>query len=192
SADALAPRVKFHRSISDDMVSMLYVVLYCCVRWLPHNDVEGPGRKVCRLFDQYYSDGDGSIVGGHSKNSQKVTRFFIRNILFDNVHTQSWINSLQLPCCLWLYNASGIRAYADSKAIRADLGEYLQGDTSETMLKHQSRSRCVPIDKQESRISPARTKRMLQDHPNVFNRSHLVAEPRHTANRMLSGLVKKK
>ncbi|KAH8104246.1 hypothetical protein DFH11DRAFT_165782 [Phellopilus nigrolimitatus] len=95
SADALNPGVGFRHQISDDMESMLYVVLYCCVRWLPHNDVESFGRKVCRLFDQHYSDGDGSIVGGDSKNSQKVkkvTRFFTRNILFDNVHTQSWIN----------------------------------------------------------------------------------------------------
>ncbi|KAH8115727.1 hypothetical protein DFH11DRAFT_1702560, partial [Phellopilus nigrolimitatus] len=36
SAEALSNYTDFRHKIQDDMESLLYIVLYCCVRWLPH------------------------------------------------------------------------------------------------------------------------------------------------------------
>ncbi|KAH8115724.1 hypothetical protein DFH11DRAFT_1702549 [Phellopilus nigrolimitatus] len=91
SADALNPGAQFRHSIKDDMESMLYVVLYCCVRWLPHNKLGKLGQRMHMFFDQYDIEVDDTMVGGTNKNCEKVCRYFTRIFVFENVQTQTWI-----------------------------------------------------------------------------------------------------
>ncbi|KAH8115716.1 hypothetical protein DFH11DRAFT_1586639 [Phellopilus nigrolimitatus] len=55
SAELLDGAANFRHSIKDDMESLFYVVLYCCVRWLPHNKVDSlddEGTLHQRLYTQ--------------------------------------------------------------------------------------------------------------------------------------------
>ncbi|KAH8115734.1 hypothetical protein DFH11DRAFT_1507170, partial [Phellopilus nigrolimitatus] len=91
SAAALDAQFNFRHSIKDDMESMLYIVLYCCVRWLPHNEPGKLGHKMHKFFDQYDNEEDDTMVGGDAKNSEMVTRKFTRSFVFEDVQTQAWI-----------------------------------------------------------------------------------------------------
>ncbi|KAH8115737.1 hypothetical protein DFH11DRAFT_1507405, partial [Phellopilus nigrolimitatus] len=93
SAESLDARANFRHLIKDDMESMLYVVLYCCVRWLPHNEVDLLGHRMHRFFDQYEIGNNGALVGGDAKTSQMVRGTFTRDFIFNNAHVQSWINT---------------------------------------------------------------------------------------------------
>ncbi|KAH8115730.1 hypothetical protein DFH11DRAFT_1742744 [Phellopilus nigrolimitatus] len=76
STDALSRCGKFCHTIHDDMESMLYIVLYCCVRWLPHSEVNSLGRRMHYFFDAYNEEGNCTIVGGTRKLMQKYNRNF--------------------------------------------------------------------------------------------------------------------
>ncbi|KAH8115731.1 hypothetical protein DFH11DRAFT_1301613 [Phellopilus nigrolimitatus] len=93
SAESLDAGANFRHSIKDDMESMLYVVLYCCVRWLPHNEVDLLGHRMHRFFDQYEIGNYGALVGGDAKTGQMVRGTFTRDFIFNNAHVQSWINT---------------------------------------------------------------------------------------------------
>ncbi|KAH8115742.1 hypothetical protein DFH11DRAFT_1854205 [Phellopilus nigrolimitatus] len=92
STEALHINPRFRHKIQDDMESMLYVVLYCCVRWLPHNKVENLGHKMYKFFDQYDSEDGNIIVGGGDKDGQKLARRFTQLFNFEDIATRFWIN----------------------------------------------------------------------------------------------------
>ncbi|KAH8115735.1 hypothetical protein DFH11DRAFT_1586858 [Phellopilus nigrolimitatus] len=73
------------------MESMLYIVLYCCVRWLPHSEVNILGGRMHNFFDHYLDEGNCTIVGGIGKTIQKYNRNFTDMFAFEDTHTQHWI-----------------------------------------------------------------------------------------------------
>ncbi|KAH8115722.1 hypothetical protein DFH11DRAFT_1301369 [Phellopilus nigrolimitatus] len=92
SAAALQVDSGFRHKIQDDMESMLYVVLYCCVRWLPHNEVENLGHKMYKFFDQYDREDGNIIVGGTDKFAQQHARTFTKRFKFEDDAIGLWIN----------------------------------------------------------------------------------------------------
>ncbi|KAH8115718.1 hypothetical protein DFH11DRAFT_1301272 [Phellopilus nigrolimitatus] len=91
STDALSKCGDFCHTIQDDMESMLYIVLYCCVRWLPHSEVNILGGRMHNFFDHYLDEGNCTIVGGIGKTIQKYNRNFTDMFAFEDTHTQHWI-----------------------------------------------------------------------------------------------------
>ncbi|KAI0940213.1 hypothetical protein AcV5_001383 [Taiwanofungus camphoratus] len=97
SCDVLLSQDKAH-SIEDDMESMLYVVLYCSMRWLSHNlaeDLETLAEYCRALFDFVQVKADGSIImGGTGKAANRLHRNYTRAIQWTCKPVHEWLNTV--------------------------------------------------------------------------------------------------
>ncbi|KAL5480740.1 hypothetical protein ACEPAI_9680 [Sanghuangporus weigelae] len=94
SARALRSRRDFRHIIEDDMESLFYVVMYGCLRWLPHNDVPRLGKWIRRFFDEAVEYGDGRDIGGLDKIINQAGRGsdFREAFQFPNEFVQAWFD----------------------------------------------------------------------------------------------------
>ncbi|KAL5522450.1 hypothetical protein ACEPAG_8466 [Sanghuangporus baumii] len=94
SARALRSRRDFRHTIEDDMESLFYVVMYGCLRWLPHKDVPRLGKWIRRFFDEAVEYGDGRDIGGLDKIINQAGRGsdFREAFQFPNEFVQAWFD----------------------------------------------------------------------------------------------------
>ncbi|KAL5495953.1 hypothetical protein ACEPAH_3185 [Sanghuangporus vaninii] len=94
SARALRSRRDFRHTIEDDMESLFYVVMYGCLRWLPHNDVPRLGKWIRRFFDESVEYGDGRDIGGLDKIINQAGRGsdFREAFQFPSELVQAWFD----------------------------------------------------------------------------------------------------
>ncbi|OJT04963.1 hypothetical protein TRAPUB_4244 [Trametes pubescens] len=79
-------------TLEDDMESLLYVVLYCALLYLPHNlDDESLEVVIQRLFDQSV-DIDGELRGGFGKIANRAGCTLTGRIKFANPDLQKWLD----------------------------------------------------------------------------------------------------
>ncbi|KAL5523304.1 hypothetical protein ACEPAF_1571 [Sanghuangporus sanghuang] len=114
SARALRSRRDFRHTIEDDMESLFYVVMYGCLRWLPHNDVPRLYKWIRGFFDEAVDYGDGRNIGGLDKDINQACHGsdFREVFQFPNEFVQAWfdigyeylatIHDLQRDCGLEL------------------------------------------------------------------------------------------
>ncbi|OBZ71466.1 hypothetical protein A0H81_08662 [Grifola frondosa] len=80
-------------SLPDDMESLLYVVLYCSLRWLPHNDAKSLPDTIRDIFNQtrYVR---GHTFGGVGKHAELYTRTYTRDITWGTAPIQQWLETV--------------------------------------------------------------------------------------------------
>lgn len=93
SVKALSNKANFRHSIADEMESLLYVVLYCCARWLRHNNIPDLGEHMQNFFN-VVQKAEGKDVGGQGKTFQMMNRFFTDPFIFENKNVGQWINGM--------------------------------------------------------------------------------------------------
>ncbi|KAI0354872.1 hypothetical protein OH77DRAFT_1404217 [Trametes cingulata] len=78
----LDPRGETKATLQDDMESLLYVVLYCALLWLPHNlSRDRLARLIVCIFDQYERYA-GDFRGGAGKVANAAERMFTQEVKF--------------------------------------------------------------------------------------------------------------
>ncbi|KAI0948918.1 hypothetical protein AcW1_008660 [Taiwanofungus camphoratus] len=93
SAKVLSGDKALH-TLQDDMESILYVVLYCALRWGPHNVKRKTLFNTLRhLFDEAWEDDDGTS-GGSGKLLNKFTRRYTKAFTFHSVPLQYWLDTV--------------------------------------------------------------------------------------------------
>ncbi|KAI0694171.1 hypothetical protein C8T65DRAFT_57867 [Cerioporus squamosus] len=86
------------QTIEDDMESLLYVVLYCALLWLPHNlSVRELSETYTRFFEFSTIHG-GAAVGGDAKASNAYNRRYTRDIVFDCPAVKTWLDTIMDYC----------------------------------------------------------------------------------------------
>ncbi|KAH9928049.1 hypothetical protein B0H21DRAFT_762822 [Amylocystis lapponica] len=83
-------------TLADDMESMLWVVLYCSLLWLPVHELH-PGARwntIGEMFEARRVSPTGRVVGGHGKIANMRTRRFTNNVEFDNTQLQTWLTTV--------------------------------------------------------------------------------------------------
>ncbi|KAL1939424.1 hypothetical protein VTO73DRAFT_9980 [Trametes versicolor] len=79
-------------TLEDDMESLLYVVLYCALLYLPHNlDDESLETVIQRLFDHSVQI-KGVLRGGSGKVANRAARTLTERIKFANPDLQKWLD----------------------------------------------------------------------------------------------------
>ncbi|OBZ71187.1 hypothetical protein A0H81_08659 [Grifola frondosa] len=80
-------------SLPDDMESLLYVILYCSLRWLPHNEVSWSLKRIIRTIFHERQHLHGEDLGGDAKFAQLRTRTYTRDIAFAHAEIHQWLNA---------------------------------------------------------------------------------------------------
>ena len=93
SIQALSGKHNFRHSIADEMESLLYVILYCCARWLRHNFIEDLGEQMANFFGIVQKI-NGKDVGGQGKMAQLMQRRFTDPFIFEDENVGRWINDM--------------------------------------------------------------------------------------------------
>lgn len=72
----------FSHAITDDMESMMYVVLYCGLRWLPHSVEEGEVETLWMntFFAAAIIHLRGTVTGGDLKKANRVDREYTNTL----------------------------------------------------------------------------------------------------------------
>lgn len=91
SINSLKGNGSFKHSFQDDMESFFYVVLYACVRWLPHN-FSGDLAKDMRDFFDDCREKRGMVVGGSLKRDNVIDEYFVECFEWKDDHLANWIN----------------------------------------------------------------------------------------------------
>ena len=80
-----------HR-FQDDMESLLYVVLYCALRWQPHNLSEDAlTMTISNVFDYAFKHPLGSMHGGNGKRENAAQRQYTTGVVFESAALQEWL-----------------------------------------------------------------------------------------------------
>ncbi|KAL6305438.1 hypothetical protein BKA93DRAFT_778184 [Sparassis latifolia] len=91
----LLQRKNVHHTFQDDMESIFYVVLYCSLRWLPHNRPPNElAETLWRFFENDWVNKDGIRMGGDGKISNMVTRCHTTDLHFPSPGIQSWLEEV--------------------------------------------------------------------------------------------------
>ncbi|KAI0694170.1 hypothetical protein C8T65DRAFT_744473 [Cerioporus squamosus] len=79
-------------TIQHDMESMLYVVLYCALLYLPHH---GGDSASCfhRIFDETHTRG-GRVEGGDGKSKNRSSRTYTAEIKWECASMTEWLNTV--------------------------------------------------------------------------------------------------
>ncbi|OBZ71336.1 hypothetical protein A0H81_08861 [Grifola frondosa] len=81
-------------SLSDDMESLLYVVLYCSLIWLPNQDTrQSLTQRIHNLFNRSMVLG-GRTLGGAGKHAQLSTRTLTQRLTWTNPLIQQWLDTV--------------------------------------------------------------------------------------------------
>ena len=82
----------YRHQISDELESMLYVVLYCCLRWIPHKTKVKQLGSLVHNFFYSVADAGGDRSGGFHKRNEKAYRSAIQKLVdFSCEHVKKWI-----------------------------------------------------------------------------------------------------
>lgn len=84
-------------TLQDDMESLMYVVMYCSLRWLPHNlSTEKLAATIHAMFadaDEEIYDPKFGLTGGSGKVGNQGTRRWTKKIVWDGpIH--NWLNAV--------------------------------------------------------------------------------------------------
>ncbi|KAI0323496.1 hypothetical protein GY45DRAFT_1376288 [Cubamyces sp. BRFM 1775] len=81
-------------TLQDDMESLLYVILYCSLRHLPHSmrNPEHLYRFIHKFFDDC-SYGVGKLHGGDAKLVNSDDRTWTQRITFNSKNIADWLNT---------------------------------------------------------------------------------------------------
>ncbi|KAL5480741.1 hypothetical protein ACEPAI_9681 [Sanghuangporus weigelae] len=92
SGRVLKGRGYLRQTIDDDMESLFYVVMYGCIRWLPHNNVPKLGKWMYNFFDVADEDEKGRDFGGREKCAVQIQkgRDFLETFSFPNKKIQDF------------------------------------------------------------------------------------------------------
>ncbi|KAI0714070.1 hypothetical protein C8T65DRAFT_645395 [Cerioporus squamosus] len=84
------------QTIQDDMESLLYVVLYCALLWLPHNfSQQELTSTVSAFFDESYKHTLGVMQGGAAKFANAKRRQYTLLLVFGSPAFQDWLLTVQ-------------------------------------------------------------------------------------------------
>ena len=77
------------------MESLLYVVMYACVRWLPHEFTDFLGDWIYRFFDESYVGIRGQLAGGVRKGIEQsyAGSRFLEQFRFENHYVRMWFRA---------------------------------------------------------------------------------------------------
>ncbi|OBZ71143.1 hypothetical protein A0H81_08675 [Grifola frondosa] len=85
---------RVQHSLQDDMESLLYVVLYCSLRWLSHNLPGEDLYSTMQLLFQHHGKVSGKDVGGGGKSSNMLYRTYTNDVRFENPLLHHWLNTV--------------------------------------------------------------------------------------------------
>ena len=80
-------------TLQDDMESLIYVVLYCALLYLPHNL---PDQELARKIWLLFEDAElmeGRLVGGLGKLDNMASQIHTKSVEF-NTSLKEWLNSM--------------------------------------------------------------------------------------------------
>ena len=80
------------------MESLLYVVLYCALLWLPHNLPDDEVSETYTRFFEFSTIHSGADVGGDAKAANAYNRRYTRNIVFDCTAVKTWLDTVMDFC----------------------------------------------------------------------------------------------
>ena len=83
----------YRHKFSDELESLLYVILYCCLRWLPHTEYYTLGSVIYDFFYSSYSF-NGVEVGGSSKLAERRMRRITRRFKYPCAPVGEWITEM--------------------------------------------------------------------------------------------------
>ncbi|KAI0357826.1 hypothetical protein OH77DRAFT_1398442 [Trametes cingulata] len=89
-----AGRQSEKHTIQDDMESMLYVLLYCSMRWLPHSRDDRSLRAIMDPLFDYSHEYLGHHEGGHHKTLNAMDREYTDRVQFKNRALHCFLNDL--------------------------------------------------------------------------------------------------
>lgn len=94
SADALqaGSSPEFRHSIQDDLESIIYVVFYGGLRYLPHNASTLLNIFMNGFFNQSDKLPDGTVMGGVGKGINKTSRYYSKLVAFESASLQKWLD----------------------------------------------------------------------------------------------------
>ncbi|KAI0629904.1 hypothetical protein C8Q77DRAFT_1201345 [Trametes polyzona] len=79
----------------DDVESLVHVVMYCALRYLPHGlDHNELLNVIASYFEEKIRVGDGPARGGETKLTNAFTLYIIRNVNFDSAPLEEWLGSM--------------------------------------------------------------------------------------------------
>ncbi|KAM5531249.1 hypothetical protein V8D89_015086 [Ganoderma adspersum] len=83
------------QTIQDDIESLLYVVLYCALLWLPHSISRADLKEtIWQIFERAsWSSPDKAFIGGEGKFANAVTRMFTKNAKFSHA-LHEWLDTV--------------------------------------------------------------------------------------------------
>ncbi|RDX49869.1 hypothetical protein OH76DRAFT_1438155 [Lentinus brumalis] len=81
-------------SVKDDMESLLYVVLYCALHWLPHNYSKDKLTDLITAFFEHKERYDPGIMGGRGKIINAENRYFTRGVVFGSPAIKEWLDTV--------------------------------------------------------------------------------------------------
>ncbi|KAL6302057.1 hypothetical protein BKA93DRAFT_794274 [Sparassis latifolia] len=90
-----SPSESISHMFQDDMESMLWVVLYCCLLWLGHD--KPPGTLVTilyHLFDDTWINPVGIMNGGDGKLTNQYRQDYTGKIHFSNPAFREWLDAV--------------------------------------------------------------------------------------------------
>ncbi|KAI0935442.1 hypothetical protein AcV7_003874 [Taiwanofungus camphoratus] len=85
---------KVWHTLQDDMESILYVVLYCALRWGPHNTSSEILTSTLQTFFDAGWEADNVALGGVGKVANKCNRMQTQNFVFDSKPLQLWLDTV--------------------------------------------------------------------------------------------------
>ncbi|KAI0629909.1 hypothetical protein C8Q77DRAFT_1064573 [Trametes polyzona] len=79
----------------DDVESLVHVVMYCALHYLPHGlDHNELLNVIASYFEEKIRVGDGPARGGETKLTNAFTLYIIRNVNFDSAALEQWLGSM--------------------------------------------------------------------------------------------------
>ena len=83
----------YRHKFSDELESLFYVILYCCLRWIPHTKYRTLGSIIYDFFYFSYFFGDIEI-GGTSKVAERSIRRITGRFEYSCSAVSEWIDSM--------------------------------------------------------------------------------------------------
>ncbi|OBZ71870.1 hypothetical protein A0H81_08087 [Grifola frondosa] len=156
SARVISEEFTQQHHIQDDMESLLYVVLYCSLRWLPHNKQESALVRLLHvLFDRYDEiDEKGNTRGGDAKLQNSTSRKFTKKVRFTSKPLQKWFDKvmdLQHPTSMWLPENEYAPSWTDPRILADYWSRFLH---TYTLDCHDRVSRILSHAPRDTQVSP--------------------------------------
>ncbi|KAJ8468976.1 hypothetical protein ONZ51_g9289 [Trametes cubensis] len=86
--------MEYKHTFKDDMESLLYVVLYCALLYLPHRFIAKNLTALYNGFFEEYQDFGTTIYGGVGKTANRADRMWTKLVRFDSPALQEWLDTV--------------------------------------------------------------------------------------------------